>query len=252
MFLYANGCSWAAGNGVESDPNLILSDPIQERAYYWGKYSWPSRLAEIKKWNFINASAGAGSNQRMIRMTTKFVRNWPKELRNELVVILGWSSIERGEIFVSYDDTKAWCNFNMMQKFSDQWKINTAPWPADILRTIDDYQEIHIKYMADRVNFIERFLTETYTLSMLLEQLNIKYLFFNSFENLSHEIDLKTQYPLEYNYLLNSKFMNICNYSMRQFCKDRGLPISPCHHPMIEGHLEWAKHLSSTYDEHYT
>lgn len=253
MFLYANGCSWTAGNGIEKDPALD-SVPELDRSSYWKKLSWPAQLASLMNCSFINDAEGGGSNQRILRLTTKFVREWPEDQRDELIVIIGWTSIERGELFVSYDGVEQWCRFNMLQKFSNNWSKNSAPWPKDILHTLDQYQQTHVRYTMTSKNSFNKFFQEVYLLSNLLESLSIKYIFFSSIGGLNfpeEPIIIDKEYPQEVAYLKNPKFMNLHNDSMSLFCYKNSLQLSDCCHPMINSHHEWAKHLFETYNQIY-
>jgi hypothetical protein len=88
--LYTNGDSWTYGEelGDSNDPN--------EQSYKFYN-SWPWHIKE--NYNIpqlINDARGGGSNDRIFRRTTDFIRSM-KCKPEECVIVVAWSSAERTE-----------------------------------------------------------------------------------------------------------------------------------------------------------
>jgi hypothetical protein len=247
-FIYANGCSWTAGNGIESDPMIAASSPDKVENVQ-RLLSWPQRLAALMNADHVNDGYGGGSNTRMMRRTIEFIRNWPTDQRHELLVVLGWTSIERDEVFVSYRNTRNWCNMNTWQKFSNQWAANS--FPSFLKNQLDLYQNIKNQYLTDERECIRKHLQNVYVMANILENLQIKFLFFNSIGGMcfpNSSIDHLKEFPTEFAYLNDARFVDMHeNSSMLKFCVDNNIPLSQCHHPMIKGHQTWATYLHQAY-----
>src|SRR5574337_364244 len=104
-FLYANGCSWTHGNGLDTDPLFTKIPESPKKTEFVNKYRWPDRLASYIKCDLLNDGWGAGSNNRIIRTTCEFLQNYPKEKYKNLLVALAWTTIERNEIFLDLEET---------------------------------------------------------------------------------------------------------------------------------------------------
>jgi len=94
--LYANGCSWTAGDEI-----MPPEGEVQDLVNYRYHNSWPGYLANnlgIPLW--VNEGMGATGNHRIFRRTNDFIFNWigqGKDPKN-LLIIIGWSTPERAEI----------------------------------------------------------------------------------------------------------------------------------------------------------
>lgn len=247
-FLYANGCSWTEGQGIESDPSIprsMLEKPMKMR----NLLAWPQRLASMLDAEHLNESEGGGSNARIVRKTVEFVRRWPKENRSELLVVIGWTSIERDEVFVSYRNVRRWYRMNAWQRFSNQWGINKLP--SFVSKKLDQYQETRVRYLIDERECLRKHLQEVYLLANLLENLGIKFMFFSSIGGIrfpNSDMDPLTEFNIEMEYLNDPRFVGMHrSYSMSMFCSENNLPISQCCHPMAKAHQAWAKHLHGEY-----
>lgn len=247
--VYANGCSWTAGDGLESDPNFPTSTSARLRAMM--TLTWPAVLAKTLKAACINKAMGGGSNHRMVRMTTDYVRRLSEEERKETLVVLGWTSSERNEVFLTYDGVEAWCRLNAWQPFGTHWKRRNNPWPDHVIKDMDKYQEITVKYLLSERNCIENMMREIYLMANLLENLGIKFLFFSSINGMTFpgsETNIESKFPREIKYLEDPRFMGMHRGdSMLSWCHQNQIPLSPCVHPMIEGHKKWAEHLHNHY-----
>ena len=90
--LYANGCSWTAGNGIEHDP-IVADKSLHEKWAAHNEYNWAKVLADKMNMRYINQSQGAGSNKRMVRTTCEFLQQLPDSEYKNLFVVLGWSTV---------------------------------------------------------------------------------------------------------------------------------------------------------------
>lgn len=252
-FLYTNGCSWSAGNGIEHDP-LLGSMPLSDRWNYLLKYAWPSVLAEKLKVECLNEALGAGSNARMVRTTCDFLRNYPKEKYKSLVVVLGWTTVDRSEIYLSNAGREGWCMFNATQPVSSHKPPFRPDFDMEYINRIDSWQEDYLLDVFSYHNNYTKFFQEMYLMSNLLENLGIKYVFFSSlpWRNMwlpdYDRFDVVQQFEHEISVLQKPCILNTrdCDESlnvMSEFCRINKVPMAKDHHTMIEGHKSWGDHL---------
>lgn len=249
--IYANGDSWVAGNGIERDPQLSNRPSIT----YTAELAWPARLAEKLRCNHINDAIGGGSNQRMIRTTLAFLDDWPVHRRSELLVVIGWTSSERGEECVSHGEATQWSRMNAWQDFRDQWAKGMSPFPQNVLSQLETYRLIKAMYLMNPHAAIEAYLNQVWMLSSLLDQIGVKFMFFNTIDVWAwdNRLDLAKLHRSRLKTMQGSRYLGMSSLaSMSSWCKDRGLSMSPCIHPMIDAHDEWADHLANEYNNTYT
>lgn len=248
--LYANGDSWVAGNGIERDPKLLGSQKIT----YAQELAWPLRLAEKLNCSYINDAIGGGSNQRMVRRTLAFIDDWPAHRRSELLVVLGWTSSERGEEMVSYGNVSQWTRMNAWQDFRDQWAKGDSPFPKNVLSQLESYRLIKAMHLTHPFAAMEAYLNQVWMLSSVLDQLGIKFMFFNTIDVWAWDerADLARRFGSRLRAMQATRYLGMDKLeSMSGWCKARSLPLSPCVHPMIDGHEEWANHLATEYTKIY-
>lgn len=250
--LYTNGCSWTAGNGIDRDPSIKLV-PYPEKYNYLNKLNWPSRVATHLDVSFTNEAQGAGSNKRMIRTTCDFLRKYPKEEYKNLLVVLGWTTVDRNEMYLEEDEnTQGWCMFNASQPVSSHgvpWRPNFS---STFLSRVDDWQKQYVGDFFSVHSNYSYYFQEMYLMSNLLENLKIKYMFFSSLpwkymiygsdgsvlSSFIHEIN-----ELKKPTILHTRDCDDSLNVMWDFCKQNNVPMAPDHHTMAVGHAEWAKHL---------
>jgi hypothetical protein len=252
--LYTNGCSWTAGNGIEADPSLA-DIPFNEKWSYLNKLGWPGKLASFLNVSFTNEAQGAGSNKRMIRTTCDFLRKYPKDECKNLLVVLGWTTVDRNEMYLQENDTlKGWCMFNASQPVSSHGVPFRPNFSQNFLRNIDEWQKQYVTDFFSVHSNYSYYFQEMYLMSNLLENLNIKYLFFSSlpWKNMIYGGGPEALQPFskEINELKKPNILQTrdCDDSLNvmfQYCQQNKIPFAPDHHTMIEGHAEWAKHLFS-------
>jgi len=260
-FLYANGCSWTAGNGIEDDPSLSHLS-IAERWSHLMPNSWPSAIAKMFNVDYTNEAMGAGSNVRMVRTTCDFLRKYPKERYRSLVVVLGWTTVDRNEMYLREDDKAGWCMFNATQPVSSHSPPFRPDFSKQYLDRIDAWQQDYLLDVYSHHANYTRFFQEMYLMSNLLENLGIKYLFFSSlpWRNTwlpSHEsFDICQRFEQEISVLKKPQILNTRDCSdtlnvMSEFCRINQVPMARDHHTMIEGHRRWAEHLYQEFNNVY-
>ena len=194
--LYANGCSWTAGDGVEQDHifNPIFGDltPFERRVRLGldiCKYAWPQYLADhLQIPNIVNDAIGGGSNARIFRTTMEYIAQLSEEQRAQTLVIIGWTTFERGEIYLKGEAGKGetylpgWYRFNAAQPFSNNYPSFSKP----MLQTLNKYHELFVSEVYDDAAAIEMNFLQVFGLKNTLENLGIKYLFFSSHPNSLH------------------------------------------------------------------
>jgi hypothetical protein len=210
MRLFVNGCSHSAGDGTSALAN-----------------SWPNQLTGLLGAELTNYSLSGASNQRMIRTT----REWARCLDNKqnYFVIIGWSSWERQEWYHN-------------QQF---YQVNASGHDGLPEHLHDAYK----KYVSDLndcsyVNAAEQTEQEIYQLAQELQRLNVKYLFFNSFMQISET--LKND-RWDYRYI--SPFSNNLNYS--EYLKNAGYQHDKNYHHGDDAQRAWAHVMFNYIKTHY-
>jgi hypothetical protein len=264
--LYVNGCSWSAGNEIECDSlfeehlnknnfsflnekkrKIIHNDyknVINDVTKFYNIFNYGGIIAnKLKIANYINESVGGGSNERIIRKTTKFLFNYPKEKLKNLLVIIGWTSFDRNEIFIK--KYKKWERFNPNYQF-----INTLEHPDNYTKSeIDFFNRYHQDYVLEIYSEYERIISlnqQKYLLSNLLDNLNVKYLFFDVFAFERQFLDSNPINEIKYenNFFWNDTHKNIVSdITMDNFMKKNKYPIAPYLHPMVDGHKNWGEKI---------
>jgi hypothetical protein len=264
--LYINGCSWSAGDEIECDAlfeeylkknNLsfmkgdkrkIISndnehDLIDINKYY-NLFNYGSVIVnKLKIQNYINDALGGGSNERIVRKTTQFLFNYPKDKLKDLLVIIGWTSFDRNEIFLK--KYKRWERFNPNHEF-----IDTLEYPSEYtdleIKFLNNYHEDYVLKIHSEYERITTLYQQKYLLSNLLDNLNVKYLFFDVF---AFERGFLYNNPINEIKYDNSFFWNdthkniISEITMNAFMKTNNYPIAPYLHPMIDGHKYWGEKI---------
>lgn len=247
-FLYTNGCSWTYGNGLHED--IVFKNDTNIRTY--DEFTWPCVLAKKMNIDVINDGRGAGSNDRIVRKTTEFLKSYPKDKIENLLVIIGWTTIERNEIYIDHPGFYDWFNYNAAQHFSDQFSPNTASREKQFTITrINKVQKEFVTWVHSNYADVEKYFQHIYLMKNLLENMKVKYMFFNALPwtwvplgEISNQLSNinYTDYP----YFVGAAAQE----TMMSFCKTNNYPISTCMHPMVEGHKQWADHLYKSLQIH--
>ena len=240
--LYANGCSWTAGDGIQYDPVLNIPSP----AVAWPftrKLNWAQVLSKVINRRCINQATGGGSNLRMVRTTCDFIHNLDKENYKDTIVILGWTTPERSEVYIEENNIKQWCIYNSMQKFS----AYKTPFSKSMVSEIDSLQKKQIIYTDNYMTHYTYLFQQMFLMSNMLENLNIRYLFFHSLPWMCDldkfnvtEIFKKQIQNLKKSTILDSNDpLNV----MSTFCYANNVPMAVDQHTMVDGHRLWAENL---------
>lgn len=250
-FVYANGCSWTQGVGLEKDQTFSNTAAAVDINKIYQEWAWPGQLGKLLGCNHKNDGMGAESNQRVVRTTCDFINKYPKERYSSLLVVIGWTSIERDEIFVEYGASKNWLRFNPLSSMTNQMANVKDAYPAHIVEDLCTYHKIHTQYVQNNRSDLTRFYQNVYLMANLLENLGIKYLFFSSFGGWSNGNnaldDPFGEFSKERTFISGPQFMGMnSGYTMLTFCKENHVVLSDCLHPMVDGHSKWARHLRKT------
>ena len=252
--IYANGCSWTYGDGLHNDPKIVDGPNMMYSDLK--KYAWPNLLAEIISCNVVNEAAGGGSNHRMVRTTCNFLKKYPENKRKNLLVILGWTSLERDEIYLSHNNCNFWINFNAGQDVNTSHVFKTTRYPLHVMKNLETYQNIYRQYVQHTYSGFVTWLDQTYMMSNMLSNLGVRFLFFSSIGGWKwgngSDISISTTFKKNLTHLDDERFLGMGQgRNMQDFCVDNGIQLSPCCHPMIDGHELWAKYLHGKLQEIY-
>lgn len=266
--LYVNGCSWTAGNELDEDP--IFVEQLAKRgmtlhptenpsvvnvkdsednvvgvaAEFWNEFTWGKNVADKLNLTLVNDSTGGGSNARIVRTTMDFVRTLSPEQRKQTLVIIGWSVPDRNEICINdTSDIPTWFRFNSTQKFSKSLTLNHTLSQSQV-KLID---EVHSLWITDVLNIYERihcYFQGVYLLSNLLENLGIRYYFFNALPCCNeHDITVQNNFGSWLDWHNNHNNIRRMNSTMYRFVDKNKYKIAPAGHPLVEAHAAWAEEL---------
>ena len=243
--LYANGCSWTVGNGLPEDINFPSTGNHGSDLALAQDYTWPSIIAKKLSCDVVNDAEGGGSNKRILRTTCNYLMDYPKEKYNELLVMIGWTSIERDEIYIQDE----WHKFNARQDFSTYSGHNLD---SNTVKNISEYQKMYVTNVYHQEANLVYYFQQLYLLSNLLENLGIKYIFFNGLSTHkfhSTVLDLN-RFKERLEKIKTPSMLTETAFSI--FCHEKKLPLSTCMHPMIEAQAVWAEYLYNNLTTVYT
>ncbi len=253
--LYVNGDSWTYGNGIDEDPQ-VLADGLKIPLFTDERllYTWGSVLGKKLGVNITNGSIGGGSNARIVRTTCDFLQQYPTEEYKNLLVILGWTTVERNEIFINRDGySEKYYAFNAAQKFSDQFNKDVSPDINRFNNTINVYQRGYVTNVQNNEMNITSYFTQLTLMKNLLDNLKIKYIFFNAIP--WHWLQLEQDVAKFEGRLIShagTKFIgSLTRETMSSFIEDNDYPMSTCKHTMTVGHKAWADRIYSELEKIY-
>lgn len=255
MILYANGCSWTIGEELElleEFPAWRATQPYVFQMHdFYNQHNWSRKLAEkINAKEYYNDAEGGGSNARMVRRTMDFIRKFPVEQRDELVIVLGWTSIERNEIHLEDSRCRGWHRFNATQPFRNYiWKENQEQ-IADVIKDVERYQDHYALVGNSLIGCLETYFNQITMMRHTLENLKIKYLFFQAVPPYWHQdltslgVDVYHDYNTEIVDINNKKNIGTYQHSaMQTICAEKKFPHGPGLHVLEEGHKYWAEEV---------
>jgi hypothetical protein len=238
--IYTNGDSWTAGIGMDT-AELFNYSPSKS----WDlikKFRWTEKLAEKLSCNYINEALGAGSNKRMVRKTCDFILRRPPESYKNLLVVLGWTTIDRDEVYIEHDDFHHWCRFNANQSFSEQLTYGKFDIEdKQFVKNIDKLQKKQIELTYNLSANLAIYYQQLFLMSQMLESYGIRYIFFNSITIMENP-DTIPAFERYRKILESPKFYKMKeNYAWSEHCVINNLPMSECKHPLLEAHANWAE-----------
>jgi len=267
--LVVNGCSWTAGNELEQDPefdklisvnglskldandpmNWTLVDvdgnPVASYDSLYNMLNWAGYLKDkLGAEELVNLSTGGGSNTRILRTTIDYVMSLTPEQCSETMIVIGWTVSERDEIHAG----GAWQRWNATQPFA--MTVDRLLMTDDaLIEKISKIQEDYILYINSDYASVKRYFQQTYLLANLLENLGIKYFFFNALPawwragNLAFNVDVHKEFPEHLVWHENQQNILSNNDNMHKFINDHDFPQGIYMHPLSQGHLAWAEYL---------
>jgi len=188
--LLTNGDSWAFGSEIAGPHMLVpagekgegmtqnfkagMLDCQPHNDYYRVPRIWSTHLANKLGYKSVNISWPARSNDTIFNSTMGWVMKYLSEGGDpaELVVVVGWSSLERKNILIEGFDDKL-----------HQYTI----WPAMIqdeyykLDVMKRFSKFYIQHLWNEREAITRFVEQNFQLHTYLKSNAIQHVFFNSF-----------------------------------------------------------------------
>lgn len=267
--LYVNGCSWTAGNELDQDLafdlyidslGLYKEDPDDDLNWnlldkktkeiravygdYYNEFNWGKYLANSLDLSYTNAAAGAGSNARIARTTLDYVLSLSEQERKEVLIIIGWTCADRNEIYLE----NSWQVWNHTQPFGQT--VDRLLFDDEkTIAAVERIQEQSCVYINSDTANLQNYFQSVYMLANTLENLGIKFFFFNALpawwiggnlkctvnveEDFRHYVEWHEQHP------------NILGAadSMYGFVHDNKIPVAKNLHPLCHGHKLWANYL---------
>lgn len=263
--LYANGCSWCQGYLLQEDPVVRTHAEAQGYEFFsewhlklrgefvsdgyqniYDQFNWAGLLCkQLKIPQLVNHSLGGGSNARILRTTIDYVKTLSRAERNSVLVVIGWTLPDRSELYLETDTgTGQWSPFNAAQSWD---QINSAElYSAQRFRSITEYWQQYVLNVHSTYACIKQFFQQSYLLANTLENLGIRYYFFNTFPvywNVSSTAELRefsadAQHYQQHSAMsLTETFVETLNYRPELLLSDG--------HPNSAGYLIWADILKT-------
>ena len=209
-YLYANGDSWMAGDGVEEKGYKIQGTKRCSKLL-------SDKLGLIE----INESTSGGSNDRMVRRTIRWFDN-NTDKWDEVLVVLGFTCPDRMEY---WDPDEKWVGW-------------TAHSFNEFIVSEPDkkWWEKYVTLFLHDVNVNYNLRNQILLLTSFFDSNNIKYLMFFSWSgHLKNYKDFKT---------INKKY--IISETFKEYIENKIGPkkaLTKCDHPSVDGHKIWTEKL---------
>ena len=245
MILYANGCSWTWGGGLE--PYFKFDNVIHDDQRL--KLVWPHHLGKYLKAKRVdNLALGAGSNQRLVRTTYDYLISKSKQELEETVAVIQFSEWTRFERYIILDHN------NYMENDPNRWvrcKVDTVLFEgSDYNITDKDVIEEEFedtKRRLSKITRIENFyntVAQLHALKSMFISFGVKDFYFWHLGHGWIEFPLEMRLPLykQFNILDEVHDVNLCNWNLSHpdyWQYERLVPNSYVH-PSLKGHEELA------------
>lgn len=245
MILYANGCSWTWGGGLE--PHFKENDIIDEDARL--KLVWPHHLGKYLKAKRVdNLSLGAGSNQRLVRTTYDYLISKSREELEETVAVIQFSEWSRFEKYVNlehnaYIENKPgrWLRCKIDSVMFEGYNDNLSD--ADILE--EEFEDT--KRRLSKTTRIESFyntVAQLHALKSMFMSFGVKNFYFWHLGHSWIEFPLEMRLPLyeQFNILDEVGDVDFSDWNLSHSDYWQYERLVPNHyvHPSLKGHNELA------------
>jgi len=199
MILFCNGDSWTQGDRPAQKVNWNATNNLSwyDIPKYFGDYHkftkstvykfydselWPKTLGRNLNFKTYNAGRNGDDNAGIVRRTINILEKFKKQIPSNdisnFLVVIGWSSSLREDIFEKDENDK----ITLSQARPDDYYRKTLPSP---------------------VMYEDKFALNIYLLQSYLENNNIKFLFFNAFDRFEIE-ESNFRYLIKKQYWINS------------------------------------------------
>ena len=209
-YLYANGDSWMAGDGVEEKPHEVQGTKRCSKLL-------SDKLGLIE----INESTSGGSNDRMVRRTIEWF-DYNTDKWDEVLVVLGFTTPHRMEYWEPDEKWVGW-NAHSFNEF-----IVSEP--------DKKWWEKYVTLFLHDVNVNYTLKNQILLLTSFFDSNNIKYLMFFSWGIEIEEFkDFKT---------INKKY--IISETFKDYIENKIGPkkaLTKCDHSSVDGHKIWSEKL---------
>jgi len=186
MKVFANGCSFTFGGGLNMYDNLYTDDAMEK---HWldgfSKHpvnqerlsiTYPAILAKkLGAENYVNLARGGASNSRLVRTTLEYFLNaleQGEDLTNYLAIIQ-WSELSRKEYFIDGHWSVTGVNFAYQE-------YKTGHHVYDL----DDRKEFYYKKLHSNRQDITDFISHVTALGGFFEKMKIPYLFYTHVDSI--------------------------------------------------------------------
>lgn len=188
--ILANGDSWGYGSEIACPEILNIQGPegygkpnrykpgkydtFQENDYYRIPRIWPTYLAQNFGAQVVNISWPARCNDNIVASTQRWVFDYLKDGGDpsEVFAVIGWSSPERKHLIIEDLDDKL--HYQTMWPAQAEDEFYTSP-------SLRKFAPFYKQHLFNEAEYLERFITQVYTLHIFLKAQGIKHLFFNAF-----------------------------------------------------------------------
>lgn len=272
--LYVNGDSWTAGDIV--DPKLFPDQPWHvnhpDNKPYRTARVWPRFLGDNLDIDVINNSHAGASNDRIVRTTVNDILGLLKTFApSEIYVLIGWSSPERKDFYYESKTQSAW---------DTVYPAEFRHWEDEEDPIRNDFYKNYVAGYWNEEEYLTRHILNVTFLSNFLDNIGIKYKYFDCFyeeysmivnptvHQLLHDIKVATQITrlkeeASLNKLKHLGIDNSIDYYIEQYeknfikktfagylnelIKEEGKESTEKYidfHPTLLGHQAWAKYLT--------
>lgn len=217
--LYANGDSWTFGD------EFPLQYPMTEVNRYY--QTWPWQLAQnLDIPMVVNDGLSAGNNTRIFRRTCDFIFSWLGKNRSakDLVIVVGWTTPERTEVFA--EDRH--CRITVNQLIDNKHN-----------QDLRDYQQIYYRLYNDKQGLLNQ-VRQMLTLRQISKNLGIYYY---DFIALGDDPDVYQKLAID-NYGLQLDGL-LYSLSWQHSTADKKWTTFLHGHPTEQTHKIWADILAS-------